>query len=540
MEFVRFFQTESTRPLRKMTVMAVVAGAANGAILAVINSAAESAMNREVSFRYFAMFVVALLTFIYTKKYAMSEATLIVEQAIERVRLRIAGKIRRTELSFIEHLGFAQLFTTVAHDTNVISQAAVVLIGAAASCTMLIASLAYVAYLSLPAFLITLVSVALGTTLYLSHRRELLSDYHRSTEMEGRFVDALSHVLQGFKQLKTNRRRSDAVFENLVSISHETEWIKIRTGLRSTTDYIFSQTFYYSLIAVIVFLMPIIIQTHALVVIKLTAAILFIVGPLDLIVGSFPLLARSTVAIQNLRGIEAKLDLVSGNEATVEMEAAALTGAFKNFETLQLADVVFNYREGDGHSSFTVGPVNLSLRKGEIVFLVGGNGSGKSTLLKLLTGLYPPEAGSLLVDGRPVLRSELSDYRELFGVIFGDFHLFDRLYGIDESRHAEVDALLSQMQIATKTRFEGGKFTNLDLSTGQRKRLAMIAALLEDKPIYIFDEWAADQDPQFKDYFYTQLLQSLKNQGRTVIAVTHDDRYFAVADRVLKMEFGKL
>ena len=86
--------------------------------------------------------------------------------------------------------------------------------------------------------------------------------------------------------------------------------------------------------------------------------------------------------------------------------------------------------------------------------------------------------------------------------------------------------------------YADGRFSTLDLSTGQRKRLAMVAALLDDKPIYIFDEWAADQDPGFRRYFYEGLLGELKARGKTVLAVTHDDRYFGVADRVVKRGEG--
>lgn len=536
MEFLRFFREESTRSLRRMAHMAIIAGAANGFLLAVINMAAESATQSHVSIRYFVLFLIALITFVYAKNYAMSEATLVVEQVLQKVRLRITDKIRKTELSFIENLGFGRLFTAVAHDTDVISQSAVVLIGAATSLTMLVASLFYIAYLSLLAFAITIVAVLLGGTLYISHRKELIADYHHTAETEGRFFEALSNVLKGFKQLKTNRRRSEEVYGNLVTIAGETEAIKIRTGLKSTVDYIFSQTFHYSLIAVIIFVMPFLVATHEQVVIKLTAAILFIIGPLDLIVGSFPLFARSTVAIRNLRKIESELDAVKNGGD----EAVGTFCCFEDFKKISLNNLVYKYREDDGHVSFSVGPIDFSIERGNIIFIVGGNGSGKSTLLKLLTGLYRPSEGSIQVDGKELLREEVAEYRELFAPIFGDFHLFDRLYGLSDVDPQAVDQLLHLMQIQDKTRFVDGRFTNVDLSTGQRKRLAMIAALLEDKAIYIFDEWAADQDPEFKDYFYQVLLADMKKQGKTVIAVTHDDRYFSLADTLIKMEFGKI
>jgi putative ATP-binding cassette transporter len=182
----------------------------------------------------------------------------------------------------------------------------------------------------------------------------------------------------------------------------------------------------------------------------------------------------------------------------------------------------------------------LEIKKGEMVFIVGGNGSGKSTFLKMLTGLYYPSAGSVDLNHEPIDRSEYASYRELFSIIFTDFHLFDKLYGLSNIEDKQVKALLRLMQLEKKTQYRENEFTHLDLSTGQKKRLAFIAALLENKPIYILDELAADQDPQFRKYFYEVMLPDLKQQGKTIIAVTHDDHYFHVADRVLKMEYGQL
>jgi putative ATP-binding cassette transporter len=202
--------------------------------------------------------------------------------------------------------------------------------------------------------------------------------------------------------------------------------------------------------------------------------------------------------------------------------------------------MTFHYRDKSGKTLFSLSSINLTLKQGEMLFIVGGNGSGKSTLLKLLTGLYYPATGFLYVDDDEIDSSNYQSYRELFAIIFTDFHLFDRLDGLGEVDESRLKSLLRLMELNKKTKYIDGKFTNLELSTGQKKRLAFIAAVLEDKPIYIFDELAADQDPQFRKQFYEVILPDLKKQGKTIIAVTHDDKYFHVADRVLKMEYGQL
>jgi putative ATP-binding cassette transporter len=187
-----------------------------------------------------------------------------------------------------------------------------------------------------------------------------------------------------------------------------------------------------------------------------------------------------------------------------------------------------------------VGPLRLTITSGEVLFIVGGNGSGKSTLLRVLTGLYAPTRGSLLADGIAVQPPNVQAYREMISAVFSDFHLFRKLYGMAGIDDAAVRRLLEQMQLDRKTSFSNQRFSTQELSTGQRKRLALLITLLEDRPLYMFDEWAADQDPEFRAYFYESLLPTLKRRGKTVVIVTHDDRYFHLADRLITLEYGDI
>ncbi len=202
--------------------------------------------------------------------------------------------------------------------------------------------------------------------------------------------------------------------------------------------------------------------------------------------------------------------------------------------TLALDQVSFRYDES---RRFAVGPVSLTLPPGEITFLVGGNGSGKSTLLKVILGLYQPTSGRLLMDGKAV---DMREHRDLFATVFLDAHVFERLFGLETVDPAQVAALLKEMELIHKTDFRNGRFTTVDLSTGQKKRLALVAARLENRPVMVLDEWAADQDPGFRHWFYEVLLPALKAEGRTVIAVTHDDWAFDAADQVVHLDFGQV
>lgn len=536
MLLLEYFKKESTTSLQKMVFMAVVAGVSNGMILMLINASAENAWNEDVNFKYLLLYGIALVLFIYTKKMAMSDATVVVEQVIRNVRVRIANKIRHADLPFVEKLGPQQVYTTVAQDTNLISQTAIVMINAASSAIMLVASLLYIAYVSMIAFLITMVSIALALSIYIVHRKELMREVELSNQKEAEFFESLNHILEGFKQLKMNKQRSDSVYHSLQDIALDTEALKVSTGLRITLDFMFSQVFYYSLIAVVLFVLPTLDPGHAPLVMKLTAAVLFIIGPLDTVVGSFPLFARSTVAIKNIKELEHELDTVVHED----FEDTSTVLPIFPFETIELDRVRFDYKNDIGDTLFTLGPVDLTIRQGEILYIVGGNGSGKSTLLKTLTRLYRHTSGELRINGERLSEAMTQQYRELFSVVFTDFHLFDRLYGLNGDSDTKVNSLLKKMGISGKTSFADGRFSNLKLSTGQRKRLALIVSFLEDKHICIFDECAADQDPEFKKYFYEVLLKELQAQGKTIIAVTHDDNYFHTADRVVKMNYGRL
>ena len=215
------------------------------------------------------------------------------------------------------------------------------------------------------------------------------------------------------------------------------------------------------------------------------------------------------------------------------------TASFKDFNILSIDKMQFSYSSTNG-AAFGVGPFNEKIQRGELLFVIGGNGSGKSTFLKLLTGLYYPQEGGLSVDDTLIEAGNYAAYRSLFSIIFTDFHLFDKFYGVPDVDAQTVNEWLEKMQMQHKVEYKNGGFTSTNLSTGQRKRLAFIAAMLEDRPILVMDEFAADQDPQFRQYFYETLLGEVKSMGKTIIAVTHDDHYFHVADRVWKMDEGRI
>jgi len=539
MHIIDFYKKERTTSGIDILVMACTSGLSNGSLLAIITFAAK-AVSRDSdggSFRYLILFIISLLSFIMGKRYALKHATIIIEGLIKKVRTRITNKIRQSELLFFENIEKSHIYTRINQDTNFISQSALLIINSCQSALILVFCLFYIAWLSKVAFFITVGAIIAAVIIYLMYRKEVNHLLQEITDKETELFDSLTHIVDGFKELKVNRRKSDHVFTHFKDISDSTEKIKVKAGIAFITDFVYSQTFFYILIAILVFLLPMFIDTYSEVIIKLVMAVLFIIGPVEMVVGVIPVLARANVAVGNLYKLEELIDKEGG---IIPQTEQAPFQPIESFREIRIDKATFNYKDKDEKVLFHLGPIDLSIKSGEVVFLVGGNGCGKSTLLKLLSGLYYPSSGALYLDDDVLSKPIYPSYRELFSLIFADFHIFDRLYGFGEVDTKKVNDLIKLMELDKKTQYVDGKFTETNLSTGQRKRLALIAAFLEDKPIYMFDEVAADQDPEFRAYFYNELLMDLKKRGKTVIAATHDDKYFHVADRVLKMEYGKI
>jgi putative pyoverdin transport system ATP-binding/permease protein len=538
MRLFDFLRKESPESWRLIFIMAITCGIANGVLLGIINTGSAMASEKAVSVRWLLLFLIAMAIFIVAKKVSLSKAILVAERALKNLRVRISGKIRHSDLIVLENLSKGEIYTKLSQDAGLISQSAFVIINAAQESIMLVFCLLYLAWLSKVAFTITVVAVSVAVFVYYNHRKTVMEDLKVLAGREAQLLDSMGHIISGFKEIKLNLAKSDSLFASFTELANGTEELKVKTETKFITDIMFSSVFFYFLLASVVFLLPRMMPTYSDVVLKSTAVILFIIGPLQMIVGAAPVLARANASLSGLYDLEERLDASMQEKDFGKDEVPR--HLFRNFQNISLKGVHFSYLDSAGQADFSVGPLDLEVGRGEVIFLVGGNGCGKSTLLKLLAGLYVPSSGSIKVDNRLLHNSNIQPYRELFAAIFGDFHLFDRLYGMENVDYERVASLIHDMEIEDKTQFVGGRFTHLNLSTGQRKRLALISALLEDREIYVFDEWAADQDPVFRKRFYEEIIPALKRQGKTVLAVTHDDRYWERADTLIKMEYGKI
>ncbi len=520
---------------KNIIFMTGLSGLSNAGLLAVVNSASNSAKKDGVNFRFFAIYVVLFLIFFITKRYSLKNAAIEVEKILRDARDRISRKIMKIELITMEKLDSSSLFARLARDTAVISQASFQITGAVQSVIMIFFAMIYIFSISKIAFLIIIVISSIITVTYLSFTKEFSKTLLKVDKVEEGFLSSLTAIINGFKELKINSHKGRKVFEKHIEILNNLTNSKIKISDLFVTAIMYGEVFLYILLATIVFILPNLVSMDSATVVKLTAAILFIIGPFGMVVAIAPMVSKTDTAIKNIYDLEKKLD-ENDREEFIDKDFEEI----QDFKTIKLKNVEFHYVNDNGENLFSIGPINMTIKKGNIIFITGGNGSGKSTLIKTLLGLYYPQKGDIFVDDQKIDKYNIQSYRDLFSIILGDFYLFDRFYGLENIDKKLVNQLLNEMQLSGSTKFIDGRFTNTNLSSGQRKRLALILSILEDKPIYVFDEWAADQDPEFRRYFYTKILKNLQAKGKTIIAVTHDDAYFNTADEVLKIDYGRM
>jgi putative ATP-binding cassette transporter len=436
----------------------------------------------------------------------------------------------------LEKLGPHRLLATITEDIGNVIELVTILPQMLTQLAMMVGCLVYLGWLSWKVMLVMLVYMALGL---ISHQLPLLRAFHffrLTREQWDLMYNAFHGLIVGTKELKLNtRRREGFLSEQLEPAALALQQYGMKANAIAMAVSNWGQILFFIFIGLLLFVTPYLLAIEGQVLIGYTLAVLFLITPLTMILNQIPAVERGALAAERIEELGMSL-------AEMKPESLALRPApDTSWRRLDLIDVTHVYRHDGADEEFELGPISLSMQPGELVFLIGGNGSGKTTLAKLLMGLYQPDSGEIRVDGRLITEGQRDDYRQRFSVVFYDFYLFDRLFGADESDlDARSESYLKTLQLNHKLQIKDGKLSTVDLSQGQRKRLALLNAYLEDRPIYVFDEWAADQDPQFKQIFYFQLLPDLKARGKTVIVISHDDRYYSLADRVIKLESGKV
>jgi putative pyoverdin transport system ATP-binding/permease protein len=458
------------------------------------------------------------------------------QSAVYKMRLRLSGWILACPLRHLEELGANRLLATLTDDVAAISNTVFVLPFLCVDIALILGGFAYLGWLSGIMFLGTMVFIAVAIALIqflLTKARRVLKLARDEQDHLFRHFNTLAN---GIKELKLHTQRREMFLnDELHATAALSRDYNVRAlGIAAIAQNI-GQLLFFLIVGLLVFGLPRLMAVSTSVLSGYILTITYLLRPLGSLLQVLPALNQASVSLQKIETLG--LSLASHAERNESSQSSIAQSA----TCIEMCQITHSYRRENEDSSFTFGPIDLKFQLGELVFIVGGNGSGKSTLVKLIAGLYLAETGKILVNGEPVSQHNLEWYRQQFSVVFADFHLFERFLGLDQpDLETQVRDYLVKFELDQKVQIQNGALSTTALSQGQRKRLALLTAYLEDRPFYIFDEWASDQDPVFKQIFYTLLLPELKQRGKTILAISHDDHYFHLADRTIKLDYGQL
>lgn len=502
-------------------------------VIVVASSAALHAGHPVYLAWHFAGYLLAVGIYLVAFRQLVRNTIGIFDRVVERYKNRLAGLIRRADARKLEVLEPERVRARITGELTVLEQTAEPLATSVNTLAVWLCSSVYLLLLSPLGFVVVAVVILFGFRHSLRRLRRVEPIVRHAEDEAELMHERLARLLHGLRELKLDWQKDASYSDSLRDI------VRSMIGARKKEvsalellrrDFHLS---YYVALGFVVFVLPQYAAGLEGMIAKFASILIFALGPLALLTLNLSRLALADVAINRLRELEDEL-------AQTDVEGRPVTDRFAGFKELALAGVEFKY--GDSvEDHFQVGPVDLKIGRGETVFIVGGNGSGKSSLSKLLLGLYLPERGSLQIDGSVVNEHSRDDYRALFTFVSATPYLFSAPFGFSKQARAELPGVIERMGLKNITELdENNRFRNLELSSGQRMRLALGLARLEDRPVYVFDEPAANLDPEFREQFYREILPALKLEQKTTIVITHDDQYFELADRVVEMADGRL
>jgi putative pyoverdin transport system ATP-binding/permease protein len=457
-------------------------------------------------------------------------------QASFDIGVGLCRRILAAPLRQVEQIEPYRLLATIG-DITTVAYAALSLPTLAMNLSVIFGSLIYMGWLSGRLLMGLLIIVTLGVIFYqvplarAQHRFKIARD---KTDV---WMKHFRAIIEGSKELKLNAKRSEALYAKLLlPTAKEIARLNYSGAFYAATAQGIVQLTTFIPIGLLLFAAPVLAGVQLEIVNGYILVLIYLIGSLTGIIGAVQNISVASVRVDKIKSLGLPTVDTTPSAVYSQLESA------RSWNQIVLSGVTHAYYNEEKECEFTLGPINLEFNRGEVVFIAGGNGSGKTTLAKLFTGLYVPESGEIRVNGVPVNDKNRDAYRQNFSMVFSDFFLFDSLFGLEHLPNltGQVIDYLTLLQIDRKVKIDNGAISTRNLSHGQRKRLALLMAYLEDRPIYIFDEWASDQDPLFRDIFYRQLLPDLKSQGKTVIVISHDDRYYDSGDRLIKLEYGRV
>jgi putative pyoverdin transport system ATP-binding/permease protein len=534
---IEFLLKASWRSVLVAAIAGTLGGISSAAVLATINQSISeiSPTHPQASIGLLWGFLGLVAITLITNLISQFVLVQLSQDAVYKLRLRISGWILASPLRHLEELGANRLLATLTEDIQNISGAVFNIPALFVNVALILAALTYLGWLSGWILLGTVVFLVISISFVQLLINRAVYWFTQAREENDALMQHFRAITDGVKELKLHSaRREDFLDRDLQQTANALRNYRVGSQRAIAWSSVLGDLLLFVFFGLLVYGLPQVTTVSAGLLSGYVITMSYLMRPIGNILAILPSLTQAGVSLK-------KIDTL-GLSLTSQAESLAPAPIDRNgFDRIEIMQATHTYRREKEESTFTLGPVDLTIAPGELIFIVGGNGSGKSTLAKLITGLYLPDTGEVRLDGNQIDDRNRELYRQLFSTVFADFYLFDRLVGIRlEHPDAQAKAYLEKLQLDHKVQVRDGKLSTTALSQGQRKRLALLTAYLEDRPIYLFDEWAADQDPFFREVFYQQLLPELKQRGKAVLVISHDDRYFHLADRLLKLDYGKI
>ena len=513
------------------SIASAISGLATMGILVSTFVAMEG--NAGVRWWHFVLYGVVV---VFTRVAARLVLALITRRAVMTLRVNLARQIVEAPLDQVERTGHARLFASMAQDVTRIGEAVPNAVYIFSNLVFLVVCFIYLGLLSIDRLAVVLGMVVVGVLVHLRVSQRIARCMRDGRDAWDNLAATFDLLVGGIKELQLNGQRRAQMLDVFTENAQELKLAWQRQSIVFNFGQGFSQAIFFVALGLVIFDLHGNLLAQS-VVVQYALSLVYMIGPLRDIVATIPGLLDAGVAFERIEQMGYSL------KRSVNVEANRGQPGNEAFDfawrRIVLRGVMHRYAsQTESKRSFHLGPLDLELRRGDVIFIVGRNGSGKTTLAKIITGLYVPDEGSVSLDDVPVTAANRASYRELFSAIFSDFVLFDRMLAAPgEGIDGRVDTLLRSLRIHDKVSVRDGRLSTVTaLSLGERKRLALLSSYLEERPVYLFDEWAADQDPVFKSVFYEQILPDLRERGRMVIVVSHDDRYFRLGDTLIDLD----
>lgn len=587
MQLIKFLVSISWTRILAVVAAGLVCGAANTYLISLVNGVVAPGAGPPATLGRFAATVLTVLI-----SGLVSQVLLVrlAQEAIYRLRAGLSARVVAAPLEHLEGLGTHRLVATLTEDVRSLSMAVTAIPAICIDLATIVGCFVFLATLSGPLFAIMVAGTLAGVVCVEAFLGRVRRIYREVREHEDALIRSFQAVTLGIKELKLHRgRRHDFMRRQLLGSADTLRTRNVEAGAKFSVAQGLGQLLQLATMGLILFVIASVLELPRDVMVGYVLVTTFLSMPMQNFMHRLPDLLRGDVALAKVRAMNLSMDTPHNEEELPYTERPVLASA-----RIELTGVVYSYRadapppfppgpgaphphppgphggppppapdvdgrhridhhtdnrpapvrpaDDDGtESGFRLGPLDLVFEAGEITFVIGGNGSGKSTLAKLITGLYVPRGGTVAVGGEVIDHGNIEWFRQHTAAVFTDFHLFEDYPGFDRPGiDDEVRRYLRKLRLADKVEVRDGRLSTIALSQGQRKRLALLTALLEDRPVYVFDEWAADQEPRFRDVFYREILDELRRRGKTVVVITHDDRYFDCADRIVELDFGRV